>query len=296
MILMARKKRYDVSPRQFDGQGPIEGLVAGLRLFGIILWILVMLPPYGLAHLTESTQVAVNRFFWKVLLRIAGISVRVRGEACRARPLVFVSNHVSYLDIPVLGSLLPGFFVAKADVARWPAMGWLASYARTVFIERKRAAAQGHKALLLARLAEGQPLIVFPEGTSSDGNRVLPFKSTLFSVAEETVDGREILVQPVAIAYTRCFGLPIGYVWRHFFAWYGGMEFGEHLWGMLHMGRLSVEVRLLPPVHLSAYGSRKALAAACEAEIREQVRGLLSGRDETALAPPAGLTAPLPAP
>ncbi|MGE4527624.1 MAG: lysophospholipid acyltransferase family protein [Rhodospirillaceae bacterium] len=263
------RKEAEPTAARFGELGGLESLVAGVRLGMIFLWLLICLPVYATAMaLSERAQTVCNRVFWKGVLRLANIRVRVHGRVAATRPLLVVSNHISYLDIPVLGSLIPGFFVAKADVAGWPGLGVLAKLGRTVFVERKRAEAARQKVELTARLAHGTPLILFPEGTSSDGNRVLPFKSTLFSIAEEYIEGQPVVVQPVAVAYTHCFGVPIGYLWRHFFAWYGDMDLAPHLWSVLRMGRLTVEVNFLEPRLLSALGSRKNAAAVCHEAVK----------------------------
>lgn len=266
------------TPARFGQHGRIELLVAGLRLGAIVVWLLLMLPIYFACMPWDAAQNLANRIFWAGVLRLANVRVRVHGRVSRLRPLLFVSNHTSYLDIPILGSLLPGAFVAKAEIAGWPGIGIIAKLGRAVFVERKRTEAARQKEELTRRLARGEPLILFPEGTSNDGNRVLPFKSTLFSIAEEEIGGQPVIVQPVAIAYTRCFGVPIGYLWRHFFAWYGDMDLAPHLWEVLHMGRLTVEVTFLEPRMLSALGTRKAAAAYCHKTVRAAVARSLSGQ------------------
>jgi len=270
-------RQSEPSAAQFGELGHMESLTAGIRLASMLAWLLLCLPVYLLSMLSEPAQTVCNRIFWKGILRLANIRVRVHGRPAATRPLLVVSNHVSYLDIPVLGSMIPGFFVAKADVAGWPGFGLLAKLGRTVFVERKRAEAARQKVELTARLARGVPLILFPEGTSSDGNRVLPFKSTLFSIAEEYINGQPVVVQPVAIAYTHCFGVPIGYLWRHFFAWYGDMDLAPHLWSVLRMGRLTVEVTFLEPHLLSALGSRKNAAAVCHGAVKGALGRALTG-------------------
>ncbi len=273
------RREAEPTPARFGGHGRLESVVAAARLCAIFVWFLLILPVYLLSMLSETAQTVCNRVFWRGVLRLANIRVRVHGRASVLRPLLFVGNHVSYLDIPVLGSLLPGIFVAKSEVAGWPGIGFIARLARTVFVERKRTEAARQKRDLSDRLARGIPLIIFPEGTSDDGNRVLPFKSTLFSIAEAEINGQPVMVQPVAIAYTRCFGVPIGYLWRHFFAWYGDMDLAPHLWEVLHMGRLTVEVTFLEPHTLTALGSRKNAALACHAAVRGAVARSLSGRE-----------------
>lgn len=272
---MAQAK--EPTPANFGDHGAIESVIAGARLGAIVLWLLLMLPVYLVCMASDTAQTAANRVFWRGVLRLANVRVRVQGRVSPLRPLLFVSNHASYLDIPILGSLLPGAFVAKADIAHWPGIGIVAKLGRTVFVERKRTEAVRQKEELTRRLARGEPLILFPEGTSDDGNRVLPFKSTLFSIAEEEIDGQPVMVQPVAVAYTRCFGVPIGYLWRHFFAWYGDMDLAPHLWEVLHMGRLTVEVTFLEPRMLSALGTRKAAAEYCHGAVRAALARSLSG-------------------
>ena len=149
------------------------------------------------------------------------------------RPTLFVCNHSSYLDITVLGSMILGSFVAKTEVASWPFFGMLAKLQRTIFVDRRRHSTHTQRDDLLARLTEGDNVILFPEGTSNDGNRVLPFRSALFSVAEPRRHGggegqiKDLIVQPVSIAYVRLNGLPVGHGLRPLFAWYGDMELFE---------------------------------------------------------------------
>lgn len=272
------QRAAEPTPGQFGNHGRIESAIAGLRIAAIVAWLLLLLPVYLVAMTSDAAQTALNKLFWSGVLRLANVRVKVHGRVSPLRPLLFVSNHVSYLDIPVLGSLLPGVFVAKAEIAGWPGFGLIAKLGRAVFVERKRTEAARQKEALGRRLGRGVPLILFPEGTSDDGNRVYPFKSTLFAIAEEEVEGQPVMVQPVAIAYTRCFGMPIGYVWRHFFAWYGDMDLAPHLWDLLRMGRLTVEVSFLEPRMLSALGTRKAAAEYCHRSVRAAVGRALSGR------------------
>jgi 1-acyl-sn-glycerol-3-phosphate acyltransferase len=166
--------------------------------------------------------------------------------------VLFVANHASYLDITVLGALIRGSFVAKAEIADWPFFGLLAKLQRTVFIERRSAQAAKHRDEIARRLEAGDDLILFPEGTSSDGNRILPFKSALFSVAEREVEGRPLTVQPVSVAYLKLDGLPIGREWRPNVAWYGAMNLLKHAWNLFTLGKLTVEVGFHPPLDMAA--------------------------------------------
>jgi 1-acyl-sn-glycerol-3-phosphate acyltransferase len=149
---------------------------------------------------------------------------------------------------------------------------------RTVFVERRRTATVGVRDELCARLAAGETLIMFPEATSNDGNRIRPFKSALFNVVENDGAGRPTVVQPVSLAYTRLNAMPLGVGWRPFFAWYGDMDLMPHLWQALRLGTVTVEVIFHPPVASAAFGNRKALAKHCETVAGAGVARLLAGR------------------
>jgi 1-acyl-sn-glycerol-3-phosphate acyltransferase len=210
--------------------------------------------------------------------RILGIRIERRGRQSRTRPTLYVSNHTSYLDITVLGALIPGSFVAKAEVARWPLFGWLAKLQRTVFVERRVSRTADQRGALMTRLEAGDSLILFPEGTSDDGNRVLPFKSGLLSAAACRPHGEPLVVQPVSVSYTRLDGLPLGRHLRPLFAWYGDMSMAPHLWQLTGLGRLTVVVHFHPPVHLADFASRKALSDHCQREVAAGVARALAGR------------------
>lgn len=150
---------------------------------------------------------------------ILGIKIELVGQKARTGPVLFVSNHVSWLDIVVLSALIPASFVAKSEVADWPIAGWLAKLQRSIFIECRRLRAAAYRDQMHERLAAGDLWILFPEGTSSDGNRVLPFKSSFLAVAEVPVRGRPLAVQPVSLAYTRLDNVPMGRRLRPMVAW-----------------------------------------------------------------------------
>ncbi|HZF34257.1 MAG TPA: lysophospholipid acyltransferase family protein [Candidatus Angelobacter sp.] len=214
------------------------------------------------------------------------IHIEIRGNMSTARPTLFVCNHTSYLDISVLGSIITGSFIAKAEVADWPVFGYLSRLQRTVFIDRQRRTTTHHQRDQLAqRLDEGDNLILFPEGTSNDGNRTLPFRSALFGVAERKGEsGRAeplpLAIQPVSLAYVRLNGMPIGRSLRPFLAWYGDMELLGHLWHVAGLGRITVAVEFHPPVTLAQFGSRKALSEHCQRAVAEGVAVAIAGRRE----------------
>ena len=218
------------------------------------------------------------RVYHRICCRILGFRLRRIGRPTARRPALFACNHVSYLDITVLGALIPGSFIAKAEVARWPLFGWLAKLQRSVFVDRQVRSTAEQRNAIAARLAAGDALILFPEGTSGDGSFVLPFKSALFSVAGPAEGAPEVAVQPVSITYTRLDGIPIGRAHRPLFAWYGDMAMAPPLWRALGLGVVEVVVEFFPPTTLAECGSRKALAAYCEARVTEGVNAALTGR------------------
>ena len=183
----------------------------------------------------------------------------------------------------MLGSQIPGCFVAKTEVASWPGLGPLSRMAQTVFIDRSRGATLKERDQMRTRLESGEQLILFPEGTSNDGNAVLPFKSSLFAVAERPVVDAQgashpLTVQPVSLAYSRLDGMPMQRAFRPFFAWYGDMTLAHHLYQVLGLGNVTVEVVYHPPVTIEDFSDRKALAHHCRDIVHRSVVLALAGR------------------
>jgi 1-acyl-sn-glycerol-3-phosphate acyltransferase len=231
----------------------------------------------GLA-LRRSWVAQLPRFYHRQCCRILGLRVHCVGLPTTAKPVLFVANHISYSDITVLGSLIAGSFVAKSEVAGWPLFGRLAKLQRSVFVDRQVRTTARQRDAIAERLDAGDALILFPEGTSSDGNRVLPFKSALFGAAFNRPDGEPLTVQPVSIAYARLDGLPIGRRLRPLFAWYGDMAMAPHLWRVLGLGSVDVVVEFHPAVAVADFASRKALSQHCRDRIAAGVSAALAGQ------------------
>ncbi len=262
---------------------PIGTAVAFLRLGGFLICSLLATLISASLNGLGVNSAPFRCWYYRVLRRILGLRVVVRGRQSTVKPHLVVSNHISYYDIVTLGSLIAGDFIAKAEIARWPVFGLMAKAGRSVFIDRARSATDSARDQIQQRLDDGDTLIMFPESTSGDGNRMKPFKSALFTVAERRVaDGKgqlhNIAVQPVSIAYTRLNGLPLGVGWRPYVAWYGDMEMVPHLWFLAKLGKLTVEVTFHQPVTLSDFTNRKALAAHCDKVVRNGMASLLAGR------------------
>jgi len=223
------------------------------------------------------------RLWHRLTLRVLGIRVHLKGAPSRERPLLIASNHVSWTDILVLGSISDVHFIAKAEVRDWPVMGAFARLQRSVFVERERKRSTPEQAREIAgRLANGDPMVLFAEGTTGDGSRVLPFKSTLFGAARLALEGKEesrVLVQPVAIAYLRRNGLPLDRRERGEIAWIGDMDFVPHLMMLLRQGAIDVEVRFGEPLPFSAGADRKSVARAAEAQVRRMLVTSLRQRE-----------------
>ncbi|HYN39386.1 MAG TPA: lysophospholipid acyltransferase family protein [Rhodospirillales bacterium] len=200
---------------------------------------------------------------------LAGIAVRSFGVPYRAGPAFTVANHVSYLDIPVLAALIDGTFVAKNEVGSWPLFGTAAKITGTVFVNRSGGEAMSQREELTRRLSEGnRGLILFAEGTSTDGGRVAPFKTSLFSIAERPPEGGELVVQPVSIAYPRdADGRPLTGARRELYCWYGDATLMPHLWRMMGLKGAEAEVRFHSPIRITGPVRRKDLAKAAEAAV-----------------------------
>jgi len=182
------------------------------------------------------------------------------------------------LDIAIYGALIQGSFVAKAEVQNWPIFGFLAKLQNSVFVDRKVRTSRLQANSILNRLEKGDSIILFPEGTSGDGNRVLPFKSALFAVANITPKGQPLVLQPVSLTYSRLDGVPIGRHLRPLFAWYGDVDMFSHASRLIGLGRLTVTVSFHEPITIEEFSSRKELATYCFNKISHGHAEALAGR------------------
>lgn len=229
---------------------------------GVVLWTLpCMLVQAVCIVLPGRLKVTFARFYWATACRMLGVGVRVVGAPASAtgRPVVFVANHSSWLDVPVLGGRIDACFVSKSEVGDWPIVGTVARLGRTIFVSRQRQATGRERDMMRERLAAGDNLLLFPEGTTSDGSRVLPFRSSFFGIGE----GPDApLIQPISVVYDRLGGLPTGRACRPVFAWYGDMDLASHFWRFAQYKGLRVTVLLHPPIDPTRFAGRKALSHA----------------------------------
>jgi 1-acyl-sn-glycerol-3-phosphate acyltransferase len=258
-----------------------------LRAFSILLVFVVvtviLLPlQWAAVKLRLPARRSIPYRYHRFVCRLFGVRVLVLGTPIRGGGLM-TANHTGWFDIPILSAVAPVSFVAKMEVGQWPFFGTLARLQRTIFIRRERAKALEDRDTIRKRLLEGDALVLFPEGTSSDGNRVLPFRSALLSAAELDLGedaahhARHASVQPVSIALVGLHGMPMGRENRPFYAWYGDMELVPHLWEALKSGPMDVIVEFHQPTTIDETGGRKELAARCEAAVRAGLTRALSG-------------------
>lgn len=241
-----------------------RGAVLALLIFGglglLLLLRLVERPAFGPRR---PWTPYITQFVCRTTFVILGMGFSTRGALMTA-PGAVVANHSSWLDIFALNARKRIYFVSKSEVAGWPGIGWLARATGTVFIAREARAARAQKQIFEDRLHAGHKLLFFPEGTSTDGSRVLPFKSTLFAALLTPPLRGEMSMQPVTVRYRGPKGAA---PW--FYGWWGDMGFAPHLLQVLAARRQgAVEVTYHPPLRVADFADRKALAKACEDAVR----------------------------
>ena len=239
----------------------------------------VLIPAYALClGPARGWRRSIQILWCRIVCRLAGLRVRVVGTPHTAGPTLYVSNHVSYLDIAVLSRHLDAAYVAKSEVARWPLFGLIARLTGTIFVSRRSAEARAQRETVRAYLGAGGNLLLFPEGTSTDGTGVEPFKAALFDIAGISGPETGAVVQPISLAYTRSVdGTPLTGPHRDLYCWYGDMTLLPHLLRVLGLRGAEVVLRYHPAVQPVRFASRKALARHCE---EHAAAGVVDAHDE----------------
>ncbi len=251
-------------------------LIAPFRLIAVVFWVIFM----PLLFLLCST-LRVPRYkelphvFHAGMRFIFGIKVKKTGVATELKPALYVSNHISYLDIIVLGGLR-AFFIAKSEVASWPVFGQLARFQNTLFIERKAGKARHQLDVMQTHLRKGERLTLFPEGTSTNGVMVEPFKSSLFEAANLKDSEQRVAIQPITVAYTRYDGKPMNQAERDHYAWYATMPFGSHFAKLFFLKKVEVNLVFHQVYYLDEFDSRKQCAEFCQQIIATTLDELIS--------------------
>ena len=252
-----------------------NNLRAGVRL---LIAVIVIGFFALLLSLMTLLQLPMRRYMthycFKLVAKIMNLKLNVTGEVTQQRPVIFVANHSSYLDIIALGALLPSPFVSKQEVGQWPVIGFISKVGGTAFIDRNPRKVRDNVAHLKQKLQEEKSMVVFPEGTTTDGNRIGAFHNSMFALAEAIEE--PVPIQPIAIAYTRINNIPVGRFYRPLFAWYGDMELADHLWEILSMRSVTVDIKLLPPIHERKGMSRKQMAETSEKAVASAFQDMVT--------------------
>mgnify|MGYP001154545474 CR=1 FL=1 len=214
-----------------------------LRLIIFLLLTLALLPfQFIIVFFIKNYAYIIPYFYHKICLRIFGIKIKTFGKVSINSPILLISNHASYLDIIILGSLFKTSFIAKKEISKWPLLGILAKLQNTIFIDRRVSSLKNQENQIIKHLNEKKNLVIFPEGTSSDGNRVLPFKSSLFNIFEKNLNSK-ILVQTITIVYKKINGIPMNRIERKNITWHSNMDLIPNIFNVLK--KLSIEVEII---------------------------------------------------
>ncbi len=242
-----------------------------LRLIILIPWIILI----TIMHIILCT--ISRRFFfvcYKILFlgltKIFGIKVKLTGVS-KQKKVLYISNHISYLDIIILGSAVDAIFVAKSEIKKWPFINKLCALGKTIFVERENIKSLKEQTQSLKQNLEvGYNIILFPEGTSSDGSKVLRFKSSLFGLINDE-KLKNFYIQPISISYNKLDGLPLVKTHRPFLAWFGAMDFVSHAWQFLGLGVSEVNIKFHKFRQFSDFTDRKQACNYCYEKISQQI-------------------------
>lgn len=226
------------------------------------------------------SEKTIPRLWHRLVLKCLGICVAVRGALAENRPLLVAANHVSWADIMVIGAHADVRYIAKSDVEGWPGINKIATLNRTVFVEREKRGKTGEQASEIAqRLAGGDVLVLFPEGTTADGTFMLPFKTSLFGAAAPSRHANgSVWIQPVAVAYLRRHGSVMGRQDRALTSWAGSEDLLPHILRLLRERAIDAELRFGEPIELMPGGDRKRVAREVEAAVRTMFEDMLALR------------------
>jgi 1-acyl-sn-glycerol-3-phosphate acyltransferase len=269
-------------------------MIRFIVIIALLVAVTLLLLPFQLISLACDLRYkrTIPQLYHRLLCGMIGIRIcEVGRRNCGASTLI-LSNHVSWLDICVISALAPVVFVSKSEVSLWPVFGWLAKLQRTIFIDRQaRRRTRDATSEIGGRLKDGDAVVLYAEGTSSDGVRILPFRSALIGAVHQALAGSgAVTVQPISLAYVGLGGLPIGRAQRHQVAWYGDADLIPHLIGVLASGAVDVTVSWGDAVAVTSGADRKQIARDAERSVRRMTAiALASCRicDPTPSRPPA---------
>ena len=274
-----------------------------IRVLLIVLFLTLLalvLLPFQLAGIifNNRMQRTIPHLFHRVLCAVIGIRIREIGTRSMANPVLILANHVSWLDICVISAVAPTVFVAKDEIAGWPVFGWLAKLQRSIFIDRQARHRTGAATQEIAdRMLGGDAVVLFAEGTSSNGTHILPFRSALIGAVHhalgKTTHHDSVTVQPLSLAYIGWAGLPIGRALRDRVAWYGDIDLIPHLIRVLASGAIDVTITWGDARSYGMSANRKAIARDAEMAVRRMTTAAMrAARSTQASAAPAPAAEP----
>tara|TARA_B100000989_G_scaffold297426_1_gene283169 strand:+ start:441 stop:1265 length:825 start_codon:yes stop_codon:yes gene_type:complete len=262
---MTVKQSIYYSP--IDNLSCLDHLIFNIKLIVVIVFAIILI----LAVILFSKIIPfwgkwLPVIFQKLIIWLLSVRIECEGKTNKSNDCnLYISNHLSYLDIPILGSKYPVRFVAKSEVENWPLFGFLAKLGRTIFISRNRSDSLDQKKKIVKSLSSDEKIFIFPEGTTSDGNRVLDFKSSTFSALE----GQNYIIQPMVIIYSDLNEIPINRWLRPLIAWYGDMDLKPHLSKLISLRSIKVRLIYLDKVNTNKFSSRKDLSKYLENKIKK---------------------------
>ena len=251
-------------------------------VFVLLPFVLVLIP-------TQFILTRLNLPYWNVLPRtlyrlccvLFGLRVSVSGAPRRGKPVLLVANHISWADILALGSVADIIFVAKSEIKKWPFVGFMASLQKTIFVARARRTDTKRASNEMAdRLADGGAVVLFAEGGSDIGTHILPFRSALVGAAQAAMvdaGAKDVMIQPVTIAYTRLQGLPVSRGDRARLAWNRSESLLHNIGEILNRGICEITICFGEPVALTKGTDRKQITRHCHAEVRRTHNALNRG-------------------
>ena len=282
----------------------ISHIRATIKIILISLWLLLcLIPGVFTYHLSRKSHDYMIRLFFSGALKIMSIRVGQNGVSkITDDSVMYVSNHTSYLDILVLGSKMSVRFTPKIEISKWPIINFLVKMSLPVYIKRDVSKSLEQKNTIKEIVRGGDSVVLFPESTTNDGSKVLPFKSALFSVLEpdksevkklenkakssmssmssEVASDDRIAVQPISIVYTHINGEPANPKNLDKVAWYGDMKFLPHFWNLLRARGARVKLMYHSGQYYENFGSRKALSKYCEEVITKGVDEIRNSPDD----------------
>ncbi len=249
----------------------MRSLISIAKILGYVVLTLLVIPLQAIWIVffnNTKHQYRLVQLYGKLTCLIFAIKIKFTGQIEQHDKLVFVGNHISYIDIITLGSFMNATFIAKSEVAGWPLFGWLARISKTVFITRTREAAPQAILDIKQRILENTSLILFPEATSTQGTSVHPFKSTMFELFLDSDIKDDLIIQPFTISVARVDGKPPqSNNDLDAYAWHGDMTLVPHLWALGKRTSVTLNVIMHPSRPASGYTNRKKFALDCHTDV-----------------------------